>query len=106
MGYGPIGGGPSRGIGRRCGKYFQKEADLNRTLRPPAEGFIVRLKRTMRMAVTPVRPARRDGAAGAGEVGADGSADAGEDSGQQFEDFDKELRDTVDNALNVSSWTA
>ena len=58
------------------------------------------------MAVIPVRPTRRGSEGGVGGEGGDGSAGAGDNFGQQFEDFDKGLRDAVDDALNVSSWTS
>jgi hypothetical protein len=51
------------------------------------------------MAVVPVRPAR--GGADTSEEGASG----GDDSARSFEDFDKGLRDAVDEALNVAQWT-
>jgi hypothetical protein len=58
------------------------------------------------MAVTPVGPVLRDSEGGKRREGGDGSAGAGEDYGRHFEDFDKGLRDAVDDALNVSSWTS
>src|SRR5258708_13600107 len=55
------------------------------------------------MTVIPVRPARPGGAT---QEGGDGAAGGGDDFARAFDDFDRGIREAIDDALNVEQWTA